>query len=378
MDEIGNHVDLALAAEPFAGESPSGEDLRLEDGHGSIYSRLRDARLEARAAERASDGDPELGDALPPQWSVVRDLALEALSTRTKDVEIACWLTESLTRSHGLAGLADGSELIARLIDRFWDDGLFPAADADDPEGRLIALTGLSGQDRDGSLMQPLRKTELFARPDGSPVTLWSFERSMNIAAMGEDAGRTSRVAEGVVPFADLEAEARGPGRAALQALARDAERAGAGWRLMEDAVGRAAPEPMRPSTGRVRGLLETLRRLSVRYLPEESAVAPGPQEQTAGEAAPDRAGAAPIQDARLRQGREALLDDILRIATAFRLNEPNSPVSFTLEEVVRRARMPWPDLLRELMPDANVRLAVMTSAGLRPPDSSTATEPQN
>ena len=210
----GETEHLSSLLEPILDEAPAGEDLRLEEAHDGLYSRLRDARLEARAAERLADNDPDLGDAAPPQWSTVRELALEALATRSKDVEIACWLTESLTRHDGLAGLAAGAGLIAGLVERYWDAGLHPAAEQDDPEGRLLALTGLSGRDRDGSLMQPLRKTELFARADGaSPVTLWSFERSMSVAALGVEAGKAQRVPDTVAPFADLEAEARGPGR---------------------------------------------------------------------------------------------------------------------------------------------------------------------
>ena len=64
---------------------------------------------------------------------------------------------------------------------------------------------------------------------------------------------------------------------------------------------------------------------------------------------------------------RNAMLDEIIRIAAAFRENEPNSPLSFTLEEAVRRARLPWPDLLRELMPDLAMRTPVLAGAGVRP-----------
>ncbi|WP_281375282.1 type VI secretion system protein TssA [Hansschlegelia beijingensis] len=360
----GETEHLSSLLEPILDEAPAGEDLRLDETHDGLYSRLRDARLEARAAERLADNDPDLGDAAPPQWSTVRELALEALATRSKDVEIACWLTESLTRHDGLAGLAAGAGLIAGLVERYWDVGLHPAAEQDDPEGRLLALTGLSGRDRDGSLMQPLRKTELFARADGAPVTLWSFERSMSVAALGAEVGKAQRVPDTVAPFADLEAEARGPGRAALQAVGRDAARAEAAWATMEASIERSVPEAMRPSTGRVRGLLETVRRIATRYAPES----PAAPDTPAG--AEEAAGGAPAAGAAPAHGREALLDEVLRIAAAFRLSEPSSPVGFTLEEAVRRARMPWPDLLRELMPDAGARSAVLTTAGLSRPDA--------
>ena len=255
---------------PFDGDLPAGRDLRLDASPQSIYFRLRDARAEARAAERLADNDPALGDALPAAWNTVNGLAVEALSSRSKDIEIACWLTECLTRKQGLGGLADGVAVVVGLIERFWDAGLFPSAEADDPEGRLIAITGMSGQDRDGSLMQPLRKLMLFTRPDGSPVAYWEFERSREVAALGAQAEKAPRAAAGVVPFADLETEARGHGRPSLLALRQDALRAAAAWRSLEQAVARVAEGDAVPATGRVRNLLESLQKLVGRYVPHD------------------------------------------------------------------------------------------------------------
>jgi type VI secretion system protein ImpA len=358
---------------PFDGDLPAGEDLRLDISPQSIYFRLRDARAEARAAERLADNDPTLGGALPVQWNTVHDLAVEALASRSKDVEIACWLTECLTRRQGLAGLADGVEIVVGLITHFWDAGLFPSVEEEDAEGRLIAVTGMSGQDRDGSLLQPLRKTLLFTRPDGTPVTLWEFERAKEFAALGPRPEKAPRPTASVLPFSDLEVEARGPGKPSLLTLGRDILRAEAVWRLLEETVARVAPKDAVPATGRVRSLLDSLRRLVERYIPSDELAPPEPGTDAAadtvaasdaGEATPEP----PKHDASLPESREAMLDEIIRIAAAFRQNEPNSPLSFTLEEAVRRARLPWPDLLRELMPDISARSMVLTGAGIRPP----------
>lgn len=366
----GPAMDMQALLTPFEGGFPAGRDLRLDVSPQSIYFRLRDARAEARAAERVADNDPALGGAMPTPWNTVRDLAVEALSLHSKDIEVACWLTECLTRKQGLGGLADGVAVVAGLIGQFWDAGLFPAAEADDPEGRLIAVTGMSGQDRDGSLLQPLRKVVLFARQDGSPVTFWEFERSKEVAALGGQAEKAPRAAEGVVPFADLETEARGHGRPSLLALGRDVLRAAAEWQSLEQAVGRVTEGDAVPATGRVRSLLESLQRLVGRYVPHDE-LAPAEPAEGSGEAGPAAADAAPGEPRRspsAPQTRDAMLDDIVRIASAFRESEPNSPLSFTLEEAVRRARLPWPDLLRELMPDAAARSAVLTGAGVRLP----------
>lgn len=360
-------LDMQALLTPFEGGLPAGRDLRLDVSPQSIYFRLRDARAEARAAERLADNDPALGGAMPAPWNTVHDLAVEALSLHSKDVEIACWLTECLTRKKSLGGLADGVGVVAGLIGQFWDAGLFPAAEADDPEGRLIAVTGMSGQDRDGSLLQPLRKLVLFARQDGSPVKFWEFERSKEVAALGGQA-EAPRAAEGIVPFADLETEARGHGKPSLLALGRDVLRAAAEWQSLEQAVARVTEGDAVPATGRVRSLLESLQRLVGRYVPHDELAPAEPTESSEASPAADAAPEPPRRGSSALQTRDAMLDDIVRIASAFRENEPNSPLSFTLEEAVRRARLPWPDLLRELMPDAAARSAVLTGAGVRLP----------
>ncbi|MEA2772299.1 MAG: type secretion system protein ImpA, partial [Acetobacteraceae bacterium] len=39
----------------------------------------------------------------------------------------------------------------------------------------------------------------------------------------------------------------------------------------------------------------------------------------------------------------------------------------YTLEEAVRRGRLTWPELLTEVVPDANVRGAMLVMLGIRP-----------
>ncbi len=323
----------------------------------------------ARAAAGLPQNAPARGGALPTPWNTVHGLAVEALSLHSKDIEIACWLTECLTRTQGLGGLAEGVGVVAGLIEQFWDAGLFPSAEEDDPEGRLVAVTGMSGQDRDGSLLQPLRKAVLFTHQNGSPVAYWEFERSKEVAGLGASAEKAPHAAAGVVPFADLETEARGHGRPSLLALGRDVLRAASAWRSLEQAVARVAEGNAVPATGRVRSLLESMQRLVERYVPNDELAPAEPADGgEAGPAAADAAPEAPQRGPSAPRTRDAMLDDIIRIAAAFRENEPNSPLSFTLEEAVRRARLPWPELLRELMPDLAARSAVLTGAGVRRP----------
>jgi type VI secretion system protein ImpA len=71
--------------------------------------------------------------------------------------------------------------------------------------------------------------------------------------------------------------------------------------------------------------------------------------------------------------GREQALRQLTEIAAWFRRNEPSSPIGFTLDEAVRRARLGWPELVAELVSDETARHSLLISAGIKPPSA----EPQ-
>ncbi len=370
LPAIADDQTLSAILQPLPGDAPAGTDLRSDPGPQSPYSRLRDLRAEARADERAADNDIVNDAHAPTAWVGVETLATAVLSERSKDLEIAAWLAEALVRRHGLDGLDLSARIIAALVERFWNDGLFPAFEADDPEGRVFAVSGLSGSDRDGSLLQPLRKTVLFEKPDGAPIALWQYQRSQSVAALNEQAQKQQHDKAGVIPFATLEAIARTTGQAALLGLGAVVMRARSAWTAMEQAFERAAG-PDAPSTGRVAAVLAELEQIVRRYVPEEKLQPEEPEQVPETE---DVATAEIPQPQRVEmrpagRTREELLDDILAIAVQFRKNEPNSPLSFTLEEAVRRARLPLPDLLREIIPELSTRSGVLTLLGIRPQD---------
>lgn len=354
---------------PIANGPTAGEDLRLDATPQSLYFRLRDARSQARAEERAADSDPDAGSSNPVQWRTVRDLAIEALRDRTKDIEIAVWLAESLTRSHGLPGLTDAATILAGLIERFWDDGLFPSPDEADPEGRLIAISGLSGLDRDGSLLQPLQKTVLFDLTGEMPLTFWEYERSREVAGAGTPAG--GKPATTLPEFGMVEAAANGPGQADLQELGRQVADASNAWTHLETILAGVAQGGAAPATSRVAGLLDRLRLTVERHVtaaPAEAATADGRALVPANGAASDESGQGPDARSGTAVTREGLLGQVAVIARSFRRLEPNSPLSFTLEEAIRRASMSWPDLISELVPELSQRASILSGVGLKPP----------
>jgi type VI secretion system protein ImpA len=364
MDEVPEGFDLEALLTAVPGDAPVGLDLREDASPQSIYFRLRDARAEARATERATEADEAIG-APPPQWRTVRDLAIEAIGGQSKDLEIAAWLTEALLRSDGLIGFTAGARLMHGLVEAYWDE-LFPLPDEDGIATRVGPVAGLNGQSGAGTLSQPLLKLPLFERPDGTPVQVWQFEQSGELATIVDPERRQQRIDSGVVPLETLENEGRAFGAAHFAELREAAVAAASAWRQLGEALDARAGVDA-PPTSRISDIIDRIIAIASRFAGGESEM---PTTEAAAEpsapGAPAAAAAASVQGA--IASREDALRSLAAIADFFRRTEPLSPLSYTLQEAVRRARLSWPELLEEIVPDTSLRGQILTSLGIRPP----------
>jgi type VI secretion system protein ImpA len=367
MADLPEGFDLEALLAPIPGDAPQGTDIREDFAATSLYNRLRDARSEARDAERGQDAaaaDQEVRDPAP-HWRTVRELALKALAETTKDLEVAAWLTEALLRSHGLGGLTAGAKVMGGLAEQYWD-GLFPLPDEDGMETRVSPVTGLNGRDGAGSLMQPLYKLALFTRrQDGTPVAFYQYRQAEQ---------QSTTAADRRAAFEALENDARAAGGRGFAAGLADAWAARAAWQAMATVMDEKAGADG-PSTTAVRDLLSGIIEVAKRYAPPDAvaAVEGAAGETAAGETADAGApGTVPSAGVAVASGPVASREDALRtlgeIATFFRRTEPHSPLSYTLDEAVRRGRLTWPELLQEVVGDMAVRNGILTVLGIRPP----------
>jgi len=104
---------------PIPGENPSGESLR----YAPVFDKIKEAR---RADDDAPQGDWQF-ERKTADYPLVIKLAGEALATKSKDLQVAAWLTEAILRKEGFRGLRAGLELIKGLVENFWDT-LLPGA----------------------------------------------------------------------------------------------------------------------------------------------------------------------------------------------------------------------------------------------------------
>lgn len=357
MDQAAEDPEVQALLRSISEAAPAGEDLRHDFSAQSLYYRLRDARAEARAAERAADTDGDV--TTPPQWRQIVALATDALAGHSKDLEIAAWYTEAALRLRGLAGLAAGCRLMSGLVDLYWD-GLHPLPDEDGLATRVAPIVGLNGLDGDGTLIQPLRKAALFHRPDGTPFALWQYLQSTELAGIGDASRRAQRIQTGTVPFETVEAEARAADVARWAVVRDESAAAAAGWSSLGSMLDAKAGASS-PSIGRVRDLLAEISAIVARFAPADARPQTVVPAGTASDAVMISTDAVPLLS------RERALVQLEEIADFFRRTEPHSPLSYTLNEAARRGRLSWPELLQEVVPDAASRRVILTTLGILP-----------
>jgi type VI secretion system ImpA family protein len=152
---------LAPLLAPIREDAPAGDWLYYD----RIYDQLREARR---------DEDPTLPrgiwkrDLKRANWSEVIGLATDALSSRTKDLQIAAWLLEAWAKVHGFGGTLRGFQLIHGLCTAYWQD-LHPRPDGDDWSARTLVIEWLNE-----NLVLTLQSIPL-TRPTDPDGRIWTW-----------------------------------------------------------------------------------------------------------------------------------------------------------------------------------------------------------
>jgi type VI secretion system protein ImpA len=116
---------------PIPGDNPAGADLRYDP----VYDQIKEARREELDVPQ---GDWQHARKTADHALVVK-LASEVLAKRSKDLQVAAWLTEALLHREGFGGLQAALVLVRGLIEQFWEQ-LYPELEDGDAELRAGPL----------------------------------------------------------------------------------------------------------------------------------------------------------------------------------------------------------------------------------------------
>ena len=117
---------------PVPGENPSGASLRYE----RVYDQIKEARTEEDESIPSGDWQRQVKRA---DYALVIKLAGEALATKSKDLQLAAWLTEAYVKREGISLIQPCFKLMQDLQEQFWDT-LYPEIEDGDAGMRAVPM----------------------------------------------------------------------------------------------------------------------------------------------------------------------------------------------------------------------------------------------
>ncbi len=160
---------------PIAGDKPIGPSLR----YAPVYDQIKEAR---RQDDAGPQGDWQR-ERKVADFRLVSDLANKAIAERSKDLQLAVWLTEAALNREKFPGLQQGLELLRGLLEQFWDT-LYPEIEDDDLEPRVVLLSWVGER-----LVDTVRFTPITASGFG----LYHFNESRRVGSEDDAAQSDSR-----------------------------------------------------------------------------------------------------------------------------------------------------------------------------------------
>ncbi len=359
-------IPLDALVDPIAKDDAVGVDIRQDNSPDSVYVSLKNARLAARAAERNNLHDSSNQEA-ESQWLRIIELAPTVLQNQSKDLEIAVWYTEALTRNYGFQGLRDGFNLIHGLIDRYWEL-IYPLPDEDGVEFRLASLAGLNGEGGEGVLIAPIRNIEITQGSKPGPFSFGRYQQALEINKAPDEETRKKMVDNRGFSSADVERAVSDSSVTFITNLVDDIDQAIVTYQAVGQLLNQHCGVNDSPPTSNIINTLQdclgAVRHLGKHKL--QQAESGGELECTSetGDTAIDR----PATDiSRGAPGsREEAFRRLVEISVFFRNTEPHSPISYILERAVKWGDLSLEELTKELIPESGARKTYGSLTGIR------------
>ncbi|MBC8462198.1 MAG: type VI secretion system protein TssA [Deltaproteobacteria bacterium] len=353
-------IDLEKLLSPISIERPAGESLRYE----GTYDDIQEARRE---------DDPNLPQGIweaplkKADWRTVQDLCLEALETRSKDLQIAVWLLEAWLHLHGFSGVREGVKLLIGLCESFWDN-LYPELDEDDFEYRLGPIEWMNEK-----LFIKLKQIPI-TQPkaeDEAPYTWVDRDNALRLEnlAREDQAALESAEVEGKVTLAQFRGSIMLSPKSFYVTLSEELnstiDTVATFERLLDEKCGNKAP-----SFGQFKGVLMDIQRLVSDTLKEREEE----EEPSVSEADEDTQIAAWVDEQETEN--ISVGDSIRSRAEAYQMlseaadyllkTEPHSPVPYLIKRAVAWGSMTLTELLQELVSNDSDLQAMYTLLGMK------------
>jgi type VI secretion system protein ImpA len=361
-------IDLEALLAPIPGENPAGENLL----YAGLHDQIREAR---RSEEDLAQGDWERKIKVA-DWRTVVRLASDALSSKTKDLQVGAWLAEAILKLHGFAGLRDGLKLMRGLIETFWDR-VYPEAEDGDLDGRANALSFLDRQ-----MAFALKEAPITGSAVGRNMSFFQFEEGKRFDIpermddlSSTDLERVNALREQAAQEGKVTSEqwriAKNSSRRAFYEEFYELLTSCSGEYKALDAVMDEKFKNQTPGLGALRKSLDEVLVLVEIILKEKRLAEPDAAESAAsggdgtGAQTAAETSAVGVATGAVR-GRQDALKRLAEVAEYFRRTEPHSPVAYLVQRAVRWGEMPLDRWLEEVVKDQTVLAGLRDTLGIQ------------
>lgn len=337
-----NNVTSLLV--PIKPENPAGDNLEYE----LIFDDIRQARKSD--ADYLPQDDWSVCEPRKADWNRVLTLSEQALTTQSKDLQLACWFTEALCHLQGLVGLLTGIEFLSEFITRFW----FQCWPTLEDDGLLQRRSILLRLDRD--LSQQLSLQPMLNLPC-TTLAYWrqvlAFEHKINsnqatreelIIKEGDLTMATFN--QQVAQFSSIEISQQASMVDSLSIAFNQLDKRYVS--LSQDSDSGLFNFSCR-TLQELRDYLQRLAQCAIPVANDNLALSQNQDEnQVDLPSAPTQHSFPQVMN------RELAISQMLTIAGYFRQTEPSSPVPFLMERAARWASMTLTEWLKEMINDEN------------------------
>ncbi|MBI5925222.1 MAG: type VI secretion system protein TssA [Aquabacterium sp.] len=347
-------MELEALLAPIAGASPCGEDMSFS----TEFDQIADMR---RQDDPTLDQGEWVTSLKVADWPGVSQACTTLLSTRTKDLRLAMWLTEAQAITHGYEGLDQGLQLCAQLCERYWSD-LHPQADAGDFEERIGNIGWLLHRVVALSDALPFTKGR-----QGAAYSLRDLATARQNAAQSDrdeaDAARQGADALTVEKFNRALKETPSAHLLARLQSARHCEAHLLAWQQIVDGhLGADGPGFVQAKEA-LASVIHQLERLArdAGALHDGGSAANGLSDDLSGNL-PDQSDDIGTDGPAANRGtygqggplrtRAQAIQQLREVASFFRRTEPHSPVAYLAEKAVKWGEMPLHEWLRKVIKD--------------------------
>jgi type VI secretion system protein ImpA len=356
-------LDFDTLLTPIPGENPSGVEVRY-----TRYDEIKEAR---RQDDNLPKGDwEEKGPAKTADWKKVMTIASKALSTETKDLQLAVWLLEALVKEEGFIGLRDGLILLKELHARFWDS-VYPIIEDGDFSFRAGPIDWMN---EEKNLPFGIRGIPFIRSPEGEGYALLHWEEAQEVENLGrkDPKEKAAAIEENKLTVEQFNKAVQStplPHCLALLEQVQQCQEAIDGLQqVILEKYGESNDE--RPSIEKIRKVLEeahTILEGIVRGKGGAKVEIPGAAGETGGAAATGRREQTRSTGGGIHPAdRIDALQRLAAVVEFFRETEPHSPVAPLVQRAAQWGEMPLKEWLEEVIDDRAVLGKVLETLGMK------------